>query len=151
VGVIWINKHFIYCRPIQHLSFEQLCIIELSTRSICSSSNSEVRFVKQKVVCVFCSANSFTPEQREDRVTSCQDIVAMADADKILFNKIITGDETWWFACDPETKGQSSEWVGETFPRPKKLKFRKSHIKILFINFFDSQGAVYKNSYQKEY
>ena len=26
-----------------------------------------------------------TPEQREDRVTSCQDIIAMADADKKLF------------------------------------------------------------------
>jgi len=68
----------------------------------------------------------------------------MADADKNLFNKIITGDETWWFAYDPETNGQSSEWVGERFPRPKKLKFRKSHIKIMLINFFDSQGTVHK-------
>jgi histone-lysine N-methyltransferase SETMAR len=28
---------------------------------------------------------SLTPEQREDRVTSCQDIIAMADADKKFF------------------------------------------------------------------
>jgi hypothetical protein len=35
-----------------------------------------------------------TPGQREDRVTSCQDIIAMADADKNIFNNIITGDET---------------------------------------------------------
>jgi len=35
-----------------------------------------------------------TPEQREDPVTSCQDIIAMADADKICLNKIITRDET---------------------------------------------------------
>ena len=26
--------------------------------------------------------HSLTPEQREDRVTSCQDIIAIADADK---------------------------------------------------------------------
>ena len=33
----------------------------------------------------------------------------------IFFNKlIITGDETFCFAYDPETKRQSSEWVGET-------------------------------------
>jgi len=38
--------------------------------------------------------HSLMPEQREDRVTSCQDIIAMTDADKNLFNKIITGDET---------------------------------------------------------
>jgi len=43
----------------------------------------------------------------------------MADAYKNLFNKIIAGDETWWFAYDPETKRPSSEWVGETSPRPK--------------------------------
>jgi histone-lysine N-methyltransferase SETMAR len=37
-----------------------------------------------------------TPEQREDRVTSCQDTIAMADAENNFFNKIITGDETWY-------------------------------------------------------
>jgi len=42
-----------------------------------------------------------TPEQREDRVTSCQDIIAMADADK-------------FFLKNSETRRQSSEWVGET-------------------------------------
>jgi hypothetical protein len=42
----------------------------------------------------------------------------MAGADKNFFNRIIMGDETWCFACDPETKRQSSEWVGETSPRP---------------------------------
>jgi hypothetical protein len=30
---------------------------------------------------------SLTPEQKEDRVTSCQDIVAMANADKLFFFK----------------------------------------------------------------
>jgi len=32
----------------------------------------------------------------------------MADADNNFLNKIITGDETWCFAYDPETKRQSS-------------------------------------------
>jgi len=43
-------------------------------------------------------------------------MITMANADKNFFNKIIMGDETWCFASDPETKRQSSEWVGETFP-----------------------------------
>jgi hypothetical protein len=47
--------------------------------------------------------HSLTPERREGRVTFCQDIIGMADADKNFFNKIITGDETWCFAYDPET------------------------------------------------
>jgi hypothetical protein len=62
----------------------------------------------------------------------------------IFFNKIVTGDETWCFAYDTETKRQSSEWVGETPPRPKKLKFHRSRIKIMLIIFLDSQGVVHK-------
>ena len=85
-----------------------------------------------------------TPEQREDRVISCQDIIAMADADKNFLNKIITEEEAWGFAYDPETKRQSSEWVGETSPCPKKLKFQRSRFKTMLINFFYSQGIVHK-------
>jgi hypothetical protein len=32
---------------------------------------------------------------------------------QFFLNKSITGDETWRFAYDPETKRQNSEWVGE--------------------------------------
>ena len=84
-------------------------------------------------LCAHFFPHSLTPEHREDRVTSCQDIIAMADA--IFFNKIITGDETWCFAHDPETKRQSFEWVGETSPHPKKLKFQRSRIKTMLIIF----------------
>jgi hypothetical protein len=68
----------------------------------------------------------------------------MPDEDKTFFNKIITGDETWCFAYDPETKRQNSEWVGEISPLPKKLKFQRSCIKTMLIGFFDSQGIVHK-------
>jgi hypothetical protein len=96
------------------------------------------------MLCARVVPHSLTPDQREDRVTSCQDIVAMANADKNCFNKIIKGEETWCFAYDPETKRQSSEWVGETSPRPKKLKFQRSRIKTTLIIVFDSQGVVHK-------
>jgi hypothetical protein len=48
--------------------------------------------------------HTLTPEQREDQVTSSQDIIVMADAEENFFNKIIMGDETWCFAYDPKTK-----------------------------------------------
>ena len=85
----------------------------------------------KRKLCARFVPHPLTPEQREDRVISCQDIIAMADADRNFFNKIITGDETWCFACDPETKRQSSEWVGETSLRPKKLKFQRFRIKTM--------------------
>jgi hypothetical protein len=64
-------------------------------------------------LCACFVPNSITPEQREDRVTSCNEIIAMADADKRFFNKIVTREETWCFVYDPETKRQCSEWVGD--------------------------------------
>ena len=70
---------------------------------------------KRKLYACFVQ-HSLTPEQRKI-VTSCNDIIAIANVDKLFFNKIITGDETWCFAYGPETKRQSSgwvEWVGET-------------------------------------
>jgi hypothetical protein len=85
-----------------------------------------------------------TPEQREERVTSCQDVIAVADADRNFFNKIITEYETWCFAYDPKTKRQSSEWVGETSPWPNKLKFQRCCIKTMLIIFFDYEGIVHK-------
>jgi hypothetical protein len=48
----------------------------------------------EKKSCARFVPHSLTPEQREGRVTYCQDIIAMAYADKKYFNKIIAGDET---------------------------------------------------------
>ena len=66
---------------------------------------------KRKLCACFVS-HSLTSEQREDQVSSCQESIVMTDADKHFLNKIITGDETWCFACAAETKRKSSEWVG---------------------------------------
>jgi histone-lysine N-methyltransferase SETMAR len=44
----------------------------------------------KRKLCARFVPHSLTPEQREDRVTSCQDINAMADSDRIFLNKIIT-------------------------------------------------------------
>jgi len=56
----------------------------------------------KRKLCAHFVAHSLTREQREDRVTTCQDIITMADADKNFLNKIITGDEIWCSAYDPK-------------------------------------------------
>ena len=56
----------------------------------------------KRKLCARFVPHSLTPEQRKVRVTSCQDIIAMAYADESFFNKLITGDETWCFAYDPK-------------------------------------------------
>ena len=48
----------------------------------------------KRKLCARFVPHSLALEQREDRVTSCQDIIARVNADKNFFNKIIIGDET---------------------------------------------------------
>ena len=74
----------------------------------------------------------------------CKDIVETAENDPEFLDSIITGDESWCFKYDPETKRQSAEWMSKGEPKPKKLRFQKSRIKTMLITFYDSKGIVHK-------
>jgi len=82
-------------------------------------------------------------------LAACQDLLNMTNVGKTFLDKVITGDESWCFAYDPETKRQSSEWVDEHSQRPKKMPFQKSKVKTILIVFFDSQGIAHKESVQE--
>jgi hypothetical protein len=88
--------------------------------------------------------HSLAPEQKDQRTAACRDLIATADSDLDFFKKIVTVDETWCFAYDPTTKRQSAAWVGETSPRPKKLRFQKFRVKTMLVIFFDWQGEIHK-------
>ena len=60
-----------------------------------------------------------------------------------FWKNVITGDETWIFEYDPETKRQSKEWHTSASPRPKKARRSISKIKSMLICFFDSEGIVH--------
>jgi len=112
----------------------------MTAESLNIPKNVVLRILKEDLgkrkLCARFVPHSLTPEQREDQVTSYQDIIAMANADKkFFFNKIIIGDESWCFAYDPETKRQTSERLGETSPWPKKLKFHRSPLKTMLTIF----------------
>ncbi|UYV60587.1 CLCN3 [Cordylochernes scorpioides] len=60
--------------------------------------------------------------------------------------KLITGDETWVYGYDPETKRQSiqsMEWKGKDEPRTKKSRLCKLKNKVLLVTFFDIKGIVH--------
>lgn len=48
-------------------------------------------------------------EQKENRLQVTHDMVECATADSDFMKKIITGDESWVYGYDPETKAQSSQ------------------------------------------
>lgn len=100
--------------------------------------------LKKRKLCARFVPHDLREDQMDNRVTACQDLLNMIEDDEHFLDKIITGDETWCFAYDPETKRQSSEWVGEHSPPPRKLRFQKSRVKTMLIVFFDSKGVVHK-------
>ena len=57
--------------------------------------------------------HALTREQMDERVAACQGLLNMINGDKDFLDKVITGNESWFFAYDPETERQSSEWVGK--------------------------------------
>ncbi|UYV76065.1 hypothetical protein LAZ67_13002368 [Cordylochernes scorpioides] len=68
-----------------------------------------------------------TNEQKLCRLATCEDMMEMTRTDPEWKDKIITGDETWVYGYDPETKPQTAEW------RVGKL-FYENHIRIMIQN-----------------
>ncbi|KAJ4432627.1 hypothetical protein ANN_21250 [Periplaneta americana] len=77
---------------------------DLGKRKICS------RFVPHKL----------TDEQKAKRMETSGDFISMCDQDSLLLKTIVTGDETWCYQFDPESKRQSMSWCSPTSLQPKK-------------------------------
>ena len=75
--------------------------------------------------------------QKQQRFTVCQDITKHLEAEPDLLNSVITGDETWVFKYNPETKRQSGEWKRYGSPRPVKARKSKSKVKVMLIVHFE--------------
>ncbi|UYV69288.1 hypothetical protein LAZ67_6003126 [Cordylochernes scorpioides] len=54
-----------------------------------------------------------TNEQNLCRLATCENMLEMTRTDPEWKDKIITGDETWVYDYDPETKRQYAEWRGQ--------------------------------------
>lgn len=84
-----------------------------------------------------------TFEQKLRRKTVAQEMLDLVADDSTLLQHIITGDETWVYGYDIETKAQSSEWKLANEPRPKKARRVRSNVKVLLTVFFDYHGIVF--------
>ena len=67
-------------------------------------------------VCAKMVPKKLAEEQKQRRVTICQDLLERQDD---ILGRVITGDETWVYQYDPETKRQISQWKTANSPRPK--------------------------------
>lgn len=65
------------------------------------------------------------------------------ESDPNILDYVVTGDESWVYQYDPETKRQSEEWHTSASPRPKKARMSKSKVKTMILAFFDNVGMVH--------
>ena len=85
-----------------------------------------------------------TPDQRYERVQSCQELLAdySIEGNDFLF-RIITGDKSFLY---PESKQSSKEWKRADLSPPTKLKQEKLVGEVLYSLFWDHKGIILKRS-----
>jgi hypothetical protein len=82
-------------------------------------------------------------DQTEHHATACRELLQRAENDATFLPSIITGDKSWVYGYDPETKQISSQLKTPLSPRPKKARQVRSNVKTMLIAFFDAEGLVY--------
>jgi len=90
-----------------------------------------------------------TGDQKQQRVNVCTELCQLTSDDETFLSRVITGDESWVYSYDPETKQQSFQWKSTMTPGPKKVKQVKSNVKSMIITFFDVKGLCTKNLSQQ--
>jgi len=76
-----------------------------------------------------------TDDQREQRQAIARDLFERSCEDVQFLKNIVTGDESWVYGHDPETKQQSSQWtshVSATKEGAPGAKQNKGHITGVF-------------------
>ena len=95
-------------------------------------------------------------DQKARRMQVCEDTHQNIENGSEFLTKVITGDETWVFEYDPETKRQSKQWLSPGLPRPKKARKSRSQ-KLQIDSLIQTHGcdraaedAVFKLASQRE-
>ncbi|UYV75827.1 K02A2.6-like [Cordylochernes scorpioides] len=86
-----------------------------------------------------------TNEQNLCRLATCEDMLEMIRTDPEWKDKIITGDETWVYGYDPETKRQSAEWRGQDIAPNDFFLFPKLKA-VLKGRHFDTRDDIIEKS-----
>ena len=87
--------------------------------------------------------HALTEQQKWCRCeTCCIHLERYQNEGENLLNNIITIDETWVRAYEPELKRQSAEWRHEGSPRRQKFRQNPSPVKLMVILAYDVQGVI---------
>ncbi|UYV73896.1 hypothetical protein LAZ67_11001326 [Cordylochernes scorpioides] len=99
--------------------------------------------LQMRKVCAKLVPKVSTQDQKELGVLRCQELLDLIQNQPDFLNSVVTGDESWMFEYDPESKMQSCAWHTKSSSRPKKARMSKSRIKTMIIVFFDIRGIAH--------
>lgn len=87
--------------------------------------------------------HKLTPDQKQNRVDWCTKMLYKYNSgtSNSIYN-IVTGDESWIYAYDPETKEQSTVWVFQDEVAPTKVARSRSVGKKMIACFFTMTGHL---------
>ncbi|UYV76386.1 hypothetical protein LAZ67_14000247 [Cordylochernes scorpioides] len=66
-----------------------------------------------------------------------------------FFSNMMTGDKTWVYLYDPETKVQSLEWNHSSSSKKIKFKVQRSSKELMATVFWDMRGVILINFQEK--
>ena len=84
-----------------------------------------------------------TDEQIQSRVRLASQVIEKYDkCDPRRLEEIVTGDETWIYHFQPDSKAKNKVWVSSEGDRPVIAHRCKTSNRMLYAIFFDSKGPV---------
>ncbi|PNF42333.1 hypothetical protein B7P43_G04927 [Cryptotermes secundus] len=82
-----------------------------------------------------------SPEQQQLRLEVAQQMLECANRDPEFVKTVITGNESWVYRYDPETKVQVSKWKHPTSQRPKRARQVRNNVKVILTVFLRLPGC----------
>ena len=86
-----------------------------------------------------------TDEQKQSRVRLASQVIEKYDkCDPRRLEEIVTGDETWIYHFQPDSKAKNKVWVSSEGDRPVIACRCKTSNRMLYAIFFDSKVQSFK-------
>lgn len=96
-----------------------------------------------KKLCSRWIPHNLSETQKQARVKWCtENLKRFNSGNSNLVYDIVTGDETWIYSYEPQTKQQSTVWVFQNEPKPTKVVRSRSVAKKMIACFFNKTGHV---------
>ena len=84
-----------------------------------------------------------TDKQKQSQVRLASQVLEKYDkCDPRHLDEIVTGDETWIYHFQPDSKAKNKVWVSSVGDRPVIARRSKTSNHMLYAIFFDSKGPV---------